>query len=232
MQNTTVARAQSKNLHARNELITAHMGMALKMARKMARRLPGSVLRDDVESAALLGLTEAASRYDMGRQEPFMAFAAKRVRGAILDHLRKNDILSRRARQGARQVTEATRDLEVKLGRPPSDGEIAAAMGMTETKFHETYANLRGAAVIHLDDLRSELAEGSVSGTDNADKQRLKSALMQALEVLDEREQIVLSCYYRDGLTLREIGAILEVTESRVCQLHTQALSALRTRLG
>ena len=114
----------------------------------------------------------------------------------------------------------------------PSDGEIAIAMGMTETKFHETYDNLRGAAIVHLDDLRSELADPSASGTANADKQRLKSALMQALKVLDEREQIVLACYYGDGLTLREIGAILEVTESRVCQLHTQALTTLRNRLG
>lgn len=231
MQSTAALRAPANNLHERNELITLHLDMVLKMARKMASRLPNSVLRDDVESAAMLGLTEAATRYDTSREEPFMAFAAKRVRGAILDHLRKNDILSRRARQGARRVSDATRELEGTLGRAATDGEIAAAMGMSEMKFNETYACLREAAVIHLDDLRTELADGSANGLDTADKQRLKAALMQALDTLDERAQMVLSCYYRDGLTLREIGVILGVTESRVCQIHTHALSLLRSRL-
>lgn len=215
----------------RNELITAHLDMALKMARKMARRLPSVVSRDDIESAALLGLTEAASRYDVGREEPFMAFASKRVRGAILDHLRKNDILTRRARQGARRVAEATRELEASLGRGATDAEIAASMGLDEATFSQTYAHIREAAVIHLDDLRSELS-ASDSNADVADRQRRKAALMQALEGLGEREQMVLSCYYREGLTLKEIGVILGVTESRVCQLHTQALSVLRNRLS
>ncbi len=232
MQTATAQKQFINPIAERNELITMHLGMALKMARKMARRLPSTVSRDDVESAALLGLTEAATRYDTTRQEPFMAFAAKRVRGAILDHLRKNDILSRRARQGARRVAEATRELEAQLGRAPTDAEIAASMGMTEMVFNRTYANVREAAVIHLDDLRCELSDGGRTGAEVAERQRRKTALMTALEVLDEREQMVLSCYYREGLTLREIGTILGVTESRVCQLHTQALSILRTRLS
>ncbi len=224
--------AALNQIDTRNELITVHLGMALKMARKMARTLPNSVSRDDVESAAMLGLTEAASRYDTTREEPFMAFAAKRVRGAILDHLRKNDILSRRARQGARRVAEASRELEAKLGRSATDGEIAQSMGMTEMKFNQTYASVREASVIHLDDLRVELANSNHTGREIGEKQRRKAALMKALEVLDEREQMVLSCYYREGLTLREIGTILGVTESRVCQLHTQALQLLRAKLS
>ncbi len=232
MQNATAQNLSTNPIQERNELITMHLGMALKMARKMARRLPSSVSRDDVESAALLGLTEAATRYDTGRQEPFMAFAAKRVRGAILDHLRKNDILSRRARQGARKVAEATRVLEAELGRAPTDAEIAASMGMTELAFNRAFANVREASVIHLDDLRGELPEGGRNAGDVGEKQRRKAALITALEVLDEREQMVLSCYYREGLTLREIGTILGVTESRVCQLHTQALSMLRAKLS
>lgn len=232
MQNATAQNLTSNPLQERNELITLHLGMALKMARKMARRLPSSVSRDDVESAALLGLTEAATRYDTSRQEPFMAFAAKRVRGAILDHLRKNDILSRRARQGARRVAEAVRALEAEFGRAPTDAEIAASMGMTEMAFNRAFANVREASVIHLDDLRGELPDGGRGGADVGETQRRKTALMTALEVLDEREQMVLSCYYREGLTLREIGTILGVTESRVCQLHTQALSMLRAKLS
>ena len=160
-----------------------------------------------------------------------MALAAKRVRGAILDHLRKNDILSRRARQGARRVAEVSRGLEATLGRAATDGEIAQSMGMTEMKFNQTYASVREASVIHLDDLRVELSS-SGSRQEVGEKQRRKAALMSALDILDEREQMVLSCYYRDGLTLKEIGSILGVTESRVCQLHTQALASLRTRLS
>ncbi len=232
MQNATAQNLTSNPLQERNELITLHLGMALKMARKMARRLPSSVSRDDVESAALLGLTEAATRYDTSRQEPFMAFAAKRVRGAILDHLRKNDILSRRARQGARRVAEAVRALEAEFGRAPTDAEIAASMGMTEMAFNRAFANVREASVIHLDDLRGELPDGGRGGADVGETQRRKTALMTALEVLDERELMVLACYYREGLTLREIGTILGVTESRVCQLHTQALSMLRAKLS
>lgn len=219
-------------IQARNDLITQHLGMALKMARKMARRLPGTVSRDDVESAALLGLTEAASRYDTSRREPFMAFAAKRVRGAILDHLRKSDILSRRARQGARKVAEATRTAEAELGRPATDAEIAKTMGMTEMHFNQTYSRIREASVVHLEDLRTEIPDGSSTAYDIGERQRRKAALMAALELLDEREQMVLSCYYREGLNLREIGSILGVTESRVCQLHTQALLLLRAKLS
>jgi RNA polymerase sigma factor for flagellar operon FliA len=206
------------------------MNMALKMARKMARRLPRTVARDDIESAALLGLTEAATRYDAERGEPFMAFAAKRVRGAILDHLRKSDLLTRRARRSARQADEISRELETELGRCPNDAEIAEAMGMSEQQFSATCARAREAAVIYIDDLRGDIADVD-SDCDVADRQHRRSALVRALETLEQRELMVLSLYYRDGLTLREIGAILGVTESRVCQIHSAAVAMLRDHM-
>lgn len=216
----------------RDALILAHMAMALKMARKMGRRLPRTVSRDDIESAALLGLTEAASRYDSERSEPFMAFAAKRVRGAILDHLRRNDILTRRGRQSARHIEEASRELEGELGRAPTDAEVAELMGISEQKFSQTCARTREAAVIYLDDLRAELGDTQhEEACAVADRQRRRAALLRALGILEERELMVLSMYYQDGLTLREIGAILGVTESRVCQIHTLALRRLRDQL-
>jgi RNA polymerase sigma factor for flagellar operon FliA len=228
--NAAIARTRPATTE-RDRLIVSHMDMTIKMARKMARRLPQTVSRDDVESAALLGLTEAATRYDFERGEPFMAFAAKRVRGAILDHLRKGDLLTRRARQSARQVNEVSRELESELGHAPSDAEIAAAMGMSEHKFASTCARAREATVIYLDDLRGEITHDGAGSDEVVDRQHRRSALVKALESLEKRQLMVLSLYYRDGLTLREIGAILGVTESRVCQIHTQALAALKEKL-
>ena len=201
------------------------------MARKMARRLPHSVSREDVESAALLGLTEAAERYDTSRREPFMAFAAKRVRGAILDHLRKSDVLTRRARQNARRVAEAARELEAELGRSATDDEVAASMGIDSESFHRRFDRVRDISLVHLDDVRFELPTTDHSARQIADEQVTKSTLVGALDSLDEREQMVLALYYREGLTLREIGTILGVTESRVCQIHTSAISAMREQL-
>lgn len=225
----------------RDVLITEHLDMAVGMARHMARRLPPAVSGEDLESAALLGLTEAAERYDASREEPFMAFAAKRVRGAILDHLRRNDVLTRRDRQAARRVAEVARELELELGRSVSDGEIAQKMGVSDAEYHSAYAGLRDAAVVPLDDLDvlssypvpGALGSGPIEmPAEMVERQQLRAALTRALGKLDERALLVLSCYYREGLTLREIGEMLGVTESRICQIHSQTLRALRDALA
>ncbi len=218
---------------SRDTLITDHLSMALKMARRMARRLPSSVSREDVESAALLGLTEAASRYDDSRSEPFMAFASKRVRGAILDHLRRNDLLTRRGRQEARRIANTARRLEIEHGRAVSDSEIAAKLGMSDEEFSTSYASLRDASVVHLEEL-NVLPLSITSGTpmECIERQQIRAALARALESLDERSLLVLAFYYQEGLTLREIGEFLGVTESRVCQIHTQTLRTLRNQLS
>lgn len=217
----------------RDVLIADHMTMARKMARRMSRRLPATVSREDIESAALLGLTEAASRYDKSRNEPFMAFATKRVRGAILDHLRRNDWLTRRGRQEARRLADTEKQLEAEFGRAVSDSEIAEKMGVSEDEFSSHYATLREATVVHLEELPF-LPENATSGTPTEciERQQIRAALMRALETLEERELLILMCYYQEGLTLREIGQLLGVTESRVCQLHSQTLRTLRNQMS
>lgn len=220
----------------REYLISSHLDMAVGMARRMARRLPQAVSSEDVESAALLGLTEAAHRYDDSRGEPFMAFAAKRVRGAILDHLRRDDMLTRRGRRAARRVAETARELEAEYGRAVSDSGIAEKMGLSDDEFHAAYAGVRDTAVVHLDEVDG-LPASAIAGapaecpSESIERQQIRAALIRALGRLDERSVLVLACYYQEGLTLREIGDLLGVTESRVCQLHSQTLRALREQL-
>lgn len=217
----------------RDALIEAHLDLAVSMARRMARRLPASVGCEDIESAALLGLTEAARRYDDSRTEPFMGFAAKRIRGAILDHLRRVDLLTRRGRRAARLVADTARNIQVETGRPATDSDIADRMGLSETEFQSIYANVREAELTSVEDVDA-LPQGSAAVTplEHIERQQIRAALVRALAKLDERARVILSCYYQDGLTLREIGQILGITESRVCQLHTQALATLRDQLS
>lgn len=216
----------------RNTLIETHIDLAVNMARRMARRFPNSVSREDLESAALLGLTEAAERYDDGRREPFMGFAIKRIRGAILDHLRRNDHLTRRGRLAARQVNEATRALEAEKGRPVSDSEIAERMGLSDEEFHDAYAHVRDVGMVSMSEFEA-LPQSALSGNPGecVERQQIRAALVRALQKLDERDLLILACYYQEGLTLREIGQFLGVTESRVSQLHSGALATLRAEL-
>jgi RNA polymerase sigma factor for flagellar operon FliA len=216
----------------RDALIRTHVDMAVSMARRMARRLPASVSCEDIESAALLGLTEAACRYDDSRSEPFMGFATKRIRGAILDHLRRNDLLTRRGRQAARLVADMARTIEAELGQPATDSDIAERLGLSESEFQSAYANVRDAGMTSVEDVDAlPQSAAAITPLEHIERQQIRAALMRALTRLDERARIIVSCYYQDGLTLREIGQILGITESRVCQIHTQALATLREQL-
>jgi len=208
----------------RDALIVAHVDMAVGMARRMARRLPASVRCEDIESAALLGLTEAARRYDDTRSEPFMGFATKRIRGAILDHLRSIDLLTRRGRRAARLVADTARAI---------DSDLAKRMGLSEAEFQSVYGNVRDAAMTSVDDWDA-LPQSSTASTplEDIERQQIRAGLVRALAKLDDRGRVILACYYQEGLTLREIGQMLGITESRVCQIHTQTLAILREQLS
>lgn len=213
----------------RNALIRGHMDMARRLARKVARRVPRSVLRDELESAALLGLTEAAVRYDASRGEPFVAYAAKRVRGAILDELRKSDVLTRRGREGARRLADATRTVEAKVGRPATTDEIARVLGVTIEEVSRARAQLSSPALVPLDDVRDmPRTPESQSPDERVASEQQRAALVEALQQLPERDSQILSLYYQENLTLKEIGDVLGVSESRVSQLRSRALSKLR----
>jgi RNA polymerase sigma factor for flagellar operon FliA len=218
----------------RNALIAEHVPMARRLARKIARRVPRSFGREDLESAALLGLTEAAQRFDAGRGEPFVAFAAKRVRGAVLDELRRRDVLTRRSRQAVRQLAEVSREIEARVGREATTEELAATLGVSADQVVETQASAQAPTMVELDDVRdtSAAAEPAPSMDEALDLRRNAEALRAVLPTLPERELMVLSMYYEDGLTQKEIGDILGVSESRVCQLRTRAIATLRAALA
>ena len=203
--------------------------MALELARRMAFRLPLSVSREDVEGAALLGLTEAASRYDCMRDEPFMAFARRRIRGAVLDYLRRIDHLSRRVRQGTRRVSEVQQRLEQQQGRPVGEDEVAREMGISEAAVRASVMDMRSDQTVSLQECQQPLARETPM--ECILRHQRRTALVQAMKELDHRSQLILALFYQEGLTLREIGQIVGVTESRVCQLRAKALRDLRTRL-
>jgi RNA polymerase sigma factor FliA len=216
----------------RDALIHGHLDMARRIARKVARRVPRSIGCDELEGAAMLGLTEAASRFDSSRGEPFVAYAAKRVRGAILDELRRHDVLTRRGREGARRLAEATRAVEARTGRPAASEEIAREMDVSLEEVARFKARLQAAAVVSLDDLPAGRATEDDSPAEMYAHAEDKARLVEALRGLPERDAMILSMCYQDGLTLKEIGEILGVTESRVCQLRSRSLRQLRAALA
>lgn len=217
----------------RDDLIHAHIDMARRLARKIGRRLPPTARGDELESAAYLGLAEAAARFDSSRGEPFVAYAAKRIRGAVLDELRRADALTRRGREHARRIDDATREAEKRNGGPAAEGDVAGELGLTPDQVSRTRGQIQNAAPKSLDDIGEALIpdEGD-SPAEICARAEEKEALAAALADLPERERLVLSLYYREDLTLKEIGEILGITESRVSQIRSRTLRALRGTVG
>jgi RNA polymerase sigma factor for flagellar operon FliA len=218
----------------RDRLIAEHVGMAKRIALRLARKVPAWMNRDDLIATAMLGLAEAADRFDSTRGEPFVAFAEKRIRGAVLDELRRGDILPRRVRVRARRVGEKIRELEQDLGRRPEDEEIAGALGVSTMEYRDELEALVHVGFVELDS-RDHLACNATLERDSpleiAERREEEERLRWGLSCLNQRDATVLSLYYVEELTYAEIGTVLGVSESRVCQLHSRALLRLRAEL-
>jgi RNA polymerase sigma factor for flagellar operon FliA len=218
----------------RDRLISEHIEIARRISMRMARRCPDWIAREDLVAAGLLGLTEAAERYDSTRNEPFLAFAEKRIRGAVLDELRRGDIMPRRARQMARKIGATIQELEKLHGTSPSDEQVAAALGVTVEEYRndlEHLVHVTVGALDHDDDTQSVLASDESSPEAGAARHQAMSRVRQALPKLDQRDILVLGLYYNEELTYHEIAEVLGVTTSRVCQLHGRAISRLRAEI-
>jgi len=199
--------------------------------------LPPSVEREDLIAEGRLGLIDAFNRFDPERHVKFETYASIRIRGQIVDYLRKLDWSPRSLRRKARQVGEAELELQQKLGRPPKDEEIAEHLGMSLADYRKLLSEISSLTVIGFSDLETE--EGSMIEpvAEDADpalevaRNDLRRCLKLAIERLDERKKLVLECYYNRGMSLKEIGKMLGLTESRICQIHAAALARLREEL-
>ena len=230
---------------ARERLVVAYSPLVKYVAGRMASGLPSHVEEGDLISYGLIGLIGSIERYDLDREIKFETYAVARIRGAIIDELRSLDWVPRSVRAKARDVEKAHSQLENKLGRAPNEEEMADKLGVSVDDFRTTLLEIANSSVLALDDLWtvSDPDGGQVSLLDtirdpNAidpeeaiDTVELKDRLANAIESLPDRERLVIALYYYEALTLREIGDVLGVTESRVSQLHTKAVLGMRSHL-
>jgi RNA polymerase sigma factor for flagellar operon FliA len=213
-------------------LVTRHAELVKRIAYHLAGRLPPSVEVADLIQAGMLGLLEAAENFTANRGASFETYAGIRIRGAMIDALRKLDWAPRSVHRKARAVAAAVRDIERETGREARDGEIAQRLGISLEEYHAIVQDAASCRLASLDDVMAAAAADAADPFRETADDGFRAALVRAIESLPEREKLVMSLYYGDELNLKEIGAVLKVTESRVCQLHGQALVRLRARLG
>jgi len=228
----------------REEVIKRYSPMIKYVANRIAMRLPPHIEVDDLISVGVLGLMDAISKYDSTRGAKFKTYSEFRVRGAILDELRSMDWVPRSIRQKASKVDKVVQGLQAKLRRTPEDEEVAKEMGLSLDQFHETLNETKSIPIFSLEDLGIAKESGDqqslldcLAGKADADPQtqvrlvELKEIIAKAIDALPEKERLMVSLYYYEELTMKEIGAVLDITESRVSQIHSKAVYRLRTKL-
>lgn len=211
-----------------------------KLAHQLMSRLPASVQVDDLIQAGLIGLLDAMNHYDEAQGALFETYATQRIRGAMLDELRQGDWAPRSARKAMRAVEAAVNKLEQQFGRHPREQEIADELKIPLAEYQQMLQDARGHQLVYYEDFQSEgdedfferhSADAHPDALGQIEEDGFRAALINSIGSLPEREQMVMSLYYEEELNLKEIGAVLGVGESRVCQLHSQAISRLRSRL-
>jgi RNA polymerase sigma factor for flagellar operon FliA len=223
-----------------NTLLEQHADLVKKLAYQLKARLPASVEVDDLIQTGMIGLMEAVSRYDESAGAQFETYAAQRIRGAMLDELRSNDWLPRNVRDNMRKIETAINAAQQKLGRAPRESEIAATMGIPMDEYQKLLDNNAGHQLLYYEDFQHEdenehfLDRYTASHTGDDPLQALldedfRSHLIDAIEALPEREKLLMGLYYEQELNLKETGAVLGVTESRVSQMHSQAVARIRS---
>jgi len=228
----------------REEVIKQYSPMIKYVANRIAMRLPPHIEVDDLISVGVLGLIDAITKYDPTRGAKFKTYAEFRVRGAILDELRSMDWVPRSVRQKASNIDSVVQKLQSKLGRPPEDEEVAGEMGISLDQFFDTLNETKSMPVLSLEGLGIAKETGEqqslldcLAGKSDTDPQiqirlnELKEIIAQAIDTLPEQARLMISLYYYEELTMKEIGAVLDVTESRVSQIHSKAVFRLCTEL-
>ncbi len=224
----------------RDDLLEEHADLVKRIAYHLANRLPPSVQVDDLVQAGMIGLLDAARNYDRGRNASFKTYASIRIRGAMLDEIRKNDWIPRSVHSKAKMLATAIRTVENREGRDARAQEIAEELGISLEKYYELLQSANGQKVLSLDETLSEDGDGSLLDAltdeapcpmENMQEQDVKNTLAEAVAGLPERERMVMSLYYDEELNLREIGQVMGVSESRISQIHSQAIIRLQARI-
>nr|WP_216295747.1 RNA polymerase sigma factor FliA [Delftia acidovorans]MCA1071806.1 RNA polymerase sigma factor FliA [Delftia acidovorans] len=225
----------------RDALIRRHVPLVRRIALHMIAKLPPNVELDDLIQVGMIGLAEALSRFESEQGVQFETFASQRIRGAMLDELREGDWMSRSSRKSQKDIEHALHRLEQRLGRTPLESEIADELGMDLDDYQSLLGKVRGTQLVYLEDmsggdegedfLERHVADSGADPFALLRDHRLRMALVEAIKALPEREQYIMGMYYEHDMNLKEIAAVLGVTESRVCQLHSQAIARLRTKM-
>ncbi len=219
-------------------LIEKHAPLVKRIAHHLLARLPKSILLDDLLQAGMIGLIEAAKNYNEEKGASFETYAGIRIRGTMLDEVRKGDWVPRSVHRNGREISEKIRKIEHQTGRDAKDHEVANALSMSLDDYHQRLADVSSSRLFALDDVifeevtLSELVPGnSPDPFEDVQYETLKSKIAESIATLPERERLVLALYYQEELNLKEIGLILSVSESRVSQIHSQAMLRLQARL-
>ena len=227
-------------LKDKNYCLRQYAPLVKRLAHQLMTRLPYSVQIDDIIQAGMIGLLDAASRYDDLHGAQFETYATQRIRGAMLDELRQADWLPRSLRRDMRHIEVAISRLQQKLGRPPNETEIAKEMNIPLDEYQQKLQEARGAQLVYYEDFHDEgeqdffekfASDHDADPMDILQDERFRGELMHAIENLPERECMLMGMLYEQEMNLREIGVVLGVSESRVSQLHSQAVARLRGAL-
>jgi RNA polymerase sigma factor for flagellar operon FliA len=224
----------------KNSLLTEHMPLVKRLAHQMKAKLPPSVEVDDLVQAGMMGLLDAINRYEENHGAQFETYAVLRIRGAMLDELRSSDWMPRSTRANMRKVEQAMATLQQQLGRPPSESEVAKSLKLSLADYQDLLGDSGGHQLVYYEDFHDEDGgDGFLDRYAVDDDDPLKSLLdtdfrqtvIDAIDALPPREKMLMGLYYEEELNLKEIGAVMGVSESRVSQLHTQAVARLRAAL-
>ncbi len=227
-----------------DRLIIEYSPLIKFIAHRLAIRLPANIELDDLISAGVIGLIDAIEKFNAKKETQFKTYAEIRIRGAMLDELRSQDWVPRSVRQKASAVSAAYANLEQQLGRPAEDDEIADAMGLSIEEFHNLLQQSAGQPILAIEDLGGVSKDGEkrdlmevLAGTKETDPETLarleeiRTIIARAIDMLPEKERLVVSLYYYEELTMKEIGEVLGITESRISQIHTKSVFRLRAKL-
>ncbi|MAJ61137.1 MAG: FliA/WhiG family RNA polymerase sigma factor [bacterium TMED88] len=229
----------------KDQIVLEHTALIKYIVNRIAVRLPSHIDLDDLYSTGVIGLIDAIEKYDPEKNCKFKTYAEFRIKGAILDQLRSLDWVPRSVRQKSRKLERAYGEIEQRLGRAATDDEVADSLGLEIDKFHTMLNQVRGISMVNLEEVRGSNSDGDRTGTfadiiEDVHSENpfaslklleTKNVISDTIGLLPEKERLVVSLYYYEDLNMKEIGGILGITESRVCQIHTKAVMRLRSKL-